>query len=279
MYIKPLKELGILLFCVFVTAFVFSFDVVAQTSRVKPPVAKKNARTSKKPTSAKTKAIKIESITITGQKKIEKEAMLAKMTSQVGGLFSEKQVTEDIQALFKMGYFVQIEASKEMAAGGLNLEYKVVEKPIISEVLFEGNTEQKADDLEKETGLKNYEILNTTKIKEATLKLEKFYEDKGFYLVKIEPIIEDVKKDETVRIKFLITENDKVKVKKITLIGNNNLKDSYLKGRLFTQEAGFFSGLSSSGSFKQEAFERDIQVIKFLYWNLGYVQVKIDQME
>ena len=80
----------------------------------------------------------------------------------------------------------------------------------------------------KETGLKNYEILNTNKIKEATLKLEKFYEDKGFYLVKIEPVIEDVKKDETVRVKFLITENDKVKVKKITLIGNNNLKDSYL---------------------------------------------------
>ncbi len=277
MIIKLLKELGILLFCGFVTASVYSSDVVAQTSKVKVPVAKKNGRVSKKQTAVKASVTKINAITIIGQKKIEKEAMLAKMSSQVGGLFSEKQVTEDIQALFKMGYFVQIEAAKEITAGGINLEYKVVEKPTISEVQFEGNTEQKAEDLEKETGLKNYEILNTSKIKEATLKLEKFYEDKGFYLVKIEPIIEDVKKDETVRVKFLITENDKVKVKKITLIGNNNLKDSYLKGRLFTQEAGFFSGLSSSGSFKQEAFERDIQVIKFLYWNLGYVQVKIDR--
>ena len=60
----------------------------------------------------------------------------------------------------------------------------------------------------------------------------------------------------------IITENDKVKVKKITFIGNRELKDSYLKSRLFTQEAGFFSALSSSGSFKQEAFERDIQVFQ-----------------
>ncbi len=221
--------------------------------------------------------VKIDSIVIQGQQKIEKEAILAKLSSQVGKSFSEKQVTEDIQVLFKMGYFVQIEVRKEIKNGGLQLEYTVVEKPTIAEVVFEGNSEIKSDDLEKESTLKNFEILNTAKVKEVVLKLEKFYEDKGFYLVKVEPVIEDVKKDETVRIKFKITENDKVKVKKITLLGNSNLKDSYIKGRLFTQEAGFFSGLSSSGSFKQDAFERDIQVLKFLYWNLGYVQVKIDR--
>lgn len=245
-----------------------SQDVSAQRTKKKKPA-----------TSAvkKSAAVKILSIAVQGQRKIEKEAILAKLASQVGGNFSEQQVTADIQALYKMGYFVQIQATKEVTSGGLNLEYTVVEKPTISEVIFEGNADLKAEDLEKETALKNYEILNTTKIKEAVVKLEKHYEDKGFYLVKIEPIIEDVKKDETVRVKFLITENDKVKVKKITLIGNTNLKDSYLKGRLFTQEAGFFTGMSSSGAFKQEAFERDIQVLKFMYWNLGYVQVKIDR--
>ncbi len=256
------------MFLAFMFVSLTSQDVSAQRTK------KKNPATSAVKKSA---AVKILSITVQGQRKIEKEAILAKLASQVGGNFSEQQVTADIQALYKMGYFVQIQATKEVTSGGLNLEYTVVEKPTISEVIFEGNADLKAEDLEKETALKNYEILNTTKIKEAVVKLEKHYEDKGFYLVKIEPIIEDVKKDETVRVKFLITENDKVKVKKITLIGNTNLKDSYLKGRLFTQEAGFFTGMSSSGAFKQEAFERDIQVLKFMYWNLGYVQVKIDR--
>lgn len=220
----------------------------------------------------------IKKIDVIGQRKIEKEAILAKLISQVGQAYSEKQVTQDIQALFKMGYFVQIEVSQETANNKeVSLEYRVVEKPTISEIIFEGNNELKGEELETQSGLKAYEILNNSKVKEAVTKLEKFYEEKGYYLVKIEPVIESVKKDETARVKFVITENDKVKVKKITFIGNSKLKDSYLKSRLATQEAGFFTGMSGSGSFKQEAFERDIQILKYMYWNLGYLQVKIDR--
>lgn len=260
--------------CVSVLGMPFSSNQVQAANSAKN---KKNNSSLKQQTVSEVSDFKIDSIEVSGQMKIEKEAILAKLISQVGGNYSEKQVTQDIQALFKMGYFVQIEALKEVKGHTVSLEYRVIEKPTIAEIAFDGNSEVKSEDLEKETGLKNFEILNTTKIKEAVNKIEKYYEDKGFYLVKIEPVIEDVKKDESVRIKFLITENDKVKVKKITFLGNTNLKDSYLKSRMYTQEAGFFSGLSSSGSFKQEAFERDIQVMKFLYWNLGYVKVKIDR--
>lgn len=226
---------------------------------------------------AASQGLLIKKIDVIGQKRIEKEAIIAKLVSQVGKPYSEKQVAQDIQAIFKMGYFVQIEVSQETVNREVSLEYHVLEKPTISEIVFEGNTELKADELETQSGLKAFEILNNTKVKEAIVKLEKFYEEKGFYLVKIEPIVENVKKDDTVRLKFQITENDKVKVRKITFIGNNKLKDSYLKARMATQEAGFFTGMSGSGSFKQEAFERDIQVLKYMYWNMGYVQVKIDR--
>ncbi|MBC7419665.1 MAG: outer membrane protein assembly factor BamA [Bdellovibrio sp.] len=223
------------------------------------------------------KGTRITAIEITGQKKIEKEAILAKLISQVGGGFSEKQVSQDIEVLYKMGFFVQIEVAKETSSQGVRLEYRIIEKPTVSEITFEGNNDQKTEDLEGQITIKAFEILNNAKIKESVTKLEKFYEEKGFYLVKITTAIEDVKKDETARIKFIITENEKVKVKKITFLGNAKLKDSFLKGRLFTQEAGFFSAMSNSGSFKQDAFERDIQILKYMYWNLGYVQVKIDR--
>lgn len=221
--------------------------------------------------------LRVSAITILGQKKIEKEAILAKLISQVGGAYSDKQASQDIEALYKMGFFVQIEVSKDVQGQSVQLEYRIIEKPTVSEIVFEGQSEQKTEDLEAQSTLKPFEILNNAKIKETLTKLEKFYEEKGFYLVKIRSQIEEVKKNETVRVKFIITENEKVKVKKITFLGNSKLKDSFLKGRLFTQEAGYFSGLSSSGSFKQDAFERDIQVLKYMYWNLGYVQVKIDR--
>lgn len=270
MHIKLLKKLGFLV--------VFGLTVQMLTPNSAWAQKKKSSSSTQKTEAAKTVAIQnISAIEITGQKKIEKEAILARLKSKIDEKYSEENVAEDIKILFKMGFFVQIEVSKSEQDGKLVLEYHMIEKPTIAEITFEGNEDQKAEDLEEHLTLKQYEILNYDKIKESVLKLEKFYEDKGFYLVKIEPVVTEVKKDETVSLKFVITENDKVKVKKITFIGNKNLKENFLKDRLLTQEAGFFTGLSSSGSFKQEAFERDLQILKFKYWNLGYLQVKIDR--
>ncbi len=229
------------------------------------------------PVEAKTAGAVVKAIEITGSKKIEKEAILARLVSKIGEPYVQKNASDDIKALFKMGFFVQIEVLKDQRDGQVTLEYKVVEKPAVSEITFEGNEDTKTEDLEAQVSVKPYEILNHDKIKESVTKLEKYFEEKGFYLVKIETAIEDVKPGETVKVKFLITENDKVKVKKITFVGNEKLKDSYLKSYMMTQEAGFFTAMSGSGAFKQEAFERDMAALKFMYWNLGYIQVSVDR--
>ena len=221
----------------------------------------------------------IKKIEIIGLKKIEKDAVLQKIKSAVGEPLDRAKITQDIQTLFQMNYFIQIEAEKESVNGDLVLTYRVVEKPTVAEIVFEGNSEIKSEDLEAQSGLKNFEVINYSKVQSAIEKIEKFYEDKGFYLAKVESSVEEATKGETVRVKFKLTENDKVKVKKITFVGNEKVKDNELKGdpRLFTKEAGFFSFLSSSGSYKQEAFDNDLQVLKYIYWNKGFLQVKIDR--
>ncbi|MGZ3689999.1 MAG: outer membrane protein assembly factor BamA, partial [Pseudobdellovibrio sp.] len=273
MFNKLLIKLGFLVFCIASLTMLSPGFAYAKT---RPKTEKKSGPVAveKKP---EEKALNVTAIEVVGQKKIEKEAVIARLKSKIGEVYSDDNVAEDIQILYKMGFFVQIEVSKEVDEKGVSLEYKISEKPTVSEISFEGNSESKAEDLTEQLAIKQYEILNYDKIKESITKLEKFYEDKGYYLVKIEPVVTAVTPDETVSLKFIITENEKVKVKKITFIGNQKVKDSALKERLFTQEAGFFSGMSSSGSFKQEAFERDLQVLKFKYWNMGFLQVKIDR--
>jgi outer membrane protein insertion porin family len=222
----------------------------------------------------------IQKIEIAGLKKIEKDAVLQKISSVVGKKFDPALIAKDIQTLFRMNYFVQVEVEKEnVATGGVHLFFKIVEKPVVSEIVFEGNNEIKSEDLETQSALKTFEVVNFSKIQTAVQKIEKYYEDKGFYLVKVESVIEDVKKDESVKVKFVISENEKVKVKKITFLGNQKIKDSELKNdpRMFTKEAGYFSFISSSGSYKQEAFDNDLQVLKYIYWNQGFLQVKIDR--
>lgn len=270
----------------FLVMLTFALEGHAQRVSPKPKPSKKASRPvtadrKKQVGTAGVTAVRgavIGKILAEGQRKIEADAITTRVKSQPGQNLSAHQIREDIQSLFKTGYFQDIQVYQEPGeAGKVNLIFKVVEKPSIVELNFEGQSEIKAEELQEASGLKNFEILNMTKVRDATDKLQKLYEDKGFFLARVEPRVEDLTKGESVRVTFQITENDKVRVKKITFLGNQKLKDGALKGRIQTQEGGFFTFLSGSGAYKQEAFDRDVQILRLIYFSEGYVQVKIDK--
>ncbi len=229
------------------------------------------------PRTAKLAGGLVSKISIQGNKKIETDAIRVKLKTLVGQPLSSDFIRDDVRALFKMGYFYDVQVEQSRALEGAELIYRVVEKPSMVEILYEGNDEINDDDLATASGLKPYEIFDMARVKESTAKMLKTYEEKGFFLAKIEPEISDVQKGESVKVVFRIQENEKVKVKKITFLGNRNLPDGQLKGRMMTQEGGFFSWVSGSGSYKQDVFDRDVQILSYIYFNEGYVQVKVDR--
>lgn len=260
-----------------ISAFIFIFFLALMTHAA--PAAQKKSKVEKNNTSESQvqSFLTIRKISIRGQVKIESDAILNRLKSKVGERYSEETVREDIGALFKSGFFTDIKAEREVSGKEVDLTYTVVEKPAIAEVTFEGASEIKSEELLETSAIKNFEILNMSKLRDAVDKIQKLYEDKGFFLAKIEYQVVDVKKNETVKVVFKIDENEKIKVKKMTLLGNNHLKDGFLKGRLATQEGGFFSFMSGSGAYKQDAFDRDMAILRFTYFNEGFVQVKIDR--
>lgn len=255
--------------------------ITSLASTVGAAPAKKASSKKKVPVSAVASApatnLVIKNIEVIGNRKIEKDAILTKITSKVGDAYSTQSVRADVEALFKLGFFNDIEVSRNLAGQDVTLQYKVLEKPSIVEIAYEGNSEVKSEDIADATGIKAYQLLNMSKVKEAVEKVQKLYEDKGFFLAKVDADVQPVKADETVRLVFKVRESDKVKVKKITFLGNKHLPDGQLKSKMLTQEGGFFSGLSGSGQYKQEMFDRDVQILRFLYWNQGYVQAKVDR--
>lgn len=225
--------------------------------------------------------IHVTSITIKGNKKIETDAVIARLITKQGEPFSLARLRQDVDTLFKSGYFYDVKIDRQPHGQDFDLTYTVVEKPSIGEIHFEGNHDIETDDIKDTIGIKTYEILNMTKVREAVDKLQKHYEDKGYFLAKVSPRIEPMGEGpdagQTVRLTFDIQENEKVKVKRITFLGNKNIADGKLKSVMAVQEGGFFSFVSGSGAYKQDAFDRDLQVINYTYFNEGYIQVKIDR--
>lgn len=285
--LRPKSTFAFSSFCrrILVSAIISLPLVATQVSLAQVPAAKKTpAKRAAKKTVLQnnvkpppSRDLKVKSIHVTGMRKLEKDAIANRLVSKVGEAYSEEKLREDVLALFKSGYFVNVEVDRQIQGQEVVLTYKVTEKPSIVEILYEGNSDVKSDDLAETSGIKTYEILNMARLKEATEKLQKLYEDKGFFLAKVEPVVEDVAKDESVRIIFKIKENDKVKVKKITILGAKKISENTLKSNMLTKEGGYFSFMSGSGAYKQEAFDRDVQALRYVFYNQGYIQAKIDR--
>lgn len=220
---------------------------------------------------------KISQIKIEGNKKIETDAVNAKLQSRVGILFDQSRIREDVQALFETGFFYDIEVDMQNTSNGVVLIYRVTEKPTVAEIAYKGNFEITEDDIKEAAGLKPYEILNYNKINEAIDKIQKLYEDKGYFLSTVKYELEDIIKGETQRLTLKIQENDRVVVKKISVLGNKSLTDGKIKSVLNTKEDDFFSFMSGAGAFKQEAFDVDLRLLNYLYYNEGFILVKIDR--
>ncbi len=221
-----------------------------------------------------TSFFKVDEVVVEGSKKVESEAILEKMSVEKGKTLDNYTLRSDIKKIYEMKYFDSVEAHRRVVKGKNQLVIKVVEKPIISKVSFEGNDEISADDLKEQVKTKEFNILDVNTIKGDIVNLQKFYEEKGFYLANINY---DLVKNEFggLNLIFQVKEFDKVRVKKIMFLGNHDIPDDDLKSFMSTSEESFFSGLSGSGSFKEFYFKTDVEKLKYYYKTKGYLQVNI----
>ncbi|MGK5081830.1 outer membrane protein assembly factor BamA [Bdellovibrionota bacterium FG-1] len=219
----------------------------------------------------------IGAIEVRGNKRIEKDAIMAKVVTQVGQPLSSESVRTDIQNLFGMGYFDDIEVSGESPdASHVKLIYTVRERPVISKIEFDGNERIGTSDLKDVTKVKEYSILDINKVREDVALLQKHYEDKGFYLAKVSFEVKPGKSGE-VDLTYKINDYDKVQIKKITFLNNKWFSDDQLKS-IFqeTKEGGLLSVLSSGGNFKESSFKMDLQRLTYWYLDHGYIKFRYE---
>ncbi len=129
---------------------------------------------------------KIEEIKIVGAKKVEPEAISEKLTLKKGTIADNCTLRSDIKTIYEMKYFESVEAHQETIKGKKILVIRVMEKPIISVIRFEGNDEVSADDLKEQLKTKEYNILDVNTIKGDVVLLQKYYEEKGYFLANVD---------------------------------------------------------------------------------------------
>lgn len=250
LFCEDMKRLGLLI-TLWIFAWVIPFmTAVAQTSSPSPL---------------------IKSIVINGNERIEDQAIQSKINSAVGKTLDKKTIAQDIINVYETRFFEHIRA--DFTEGVLT--FVVKERAVISELNFVGNKALDNDELTEAIDVKTFQLFDRNAIEEAMAKIQKAYEEKGFYLTKVSYKVEELKEPPgSIRLKIIIDEKSKIKIKAVRFIGNNNLTDDFLSTNMVTKPVGFFG---MGGAFKEDGLERDHELLRFLYLNEGYAQVKIDE--
>ncbi|RPI37670.1 MAG: outer membrane protein assembly factor BamA [Nitrospiraceae bacterium] len=220
----------------------------------------------------------VNSIEITGLKRIEEGAVKAKLSQKIGEPISQEKTSEDIKTIFKMGYFDDVKAEIEPFEGGVKLFYIIKEKPSIVRVEFQGNKELDDAKLKEKLTITPGSIADTVLIHDNTTIIGKLYEEEGYWLANIVPIVKKISDDE-VSLTYQIDEGTKVKIRDILFDGNKNIPSKKIKKVMETKEWWLLSFVTSSGYYKKDQLTNDVEKIKNLYFDNGYIKAIIAEPE
>ncbi len=220
----------------------------------------------------------VNKIDIQGLKRIEEGAIKAKVSQKIGEPVSQDKINEDIKAIFKMGYFDDVRVEIEPFEGGVRLIYIVKEKPTIIKVDFQGNKEIEDSKLKEKITITAGAIADTVLIQDNALKIKNYYEEEGYWLANIVPVTKKISEDE-IGLTYQIDEGPKIKIRKIIVEGNKNISSSKIKKAMETKEWWLFSFITSSGYYKKAQMETDVEKIKTLYFDNGYIKAAVAEPE
>ncbi|HSQ84764.1 MAG TPA: POTRA domain-containing protein, partial [Desulfobacterales bacterium] len=219
---------------------------------------------------------KVASVVIEGNKRIESDAIKMNIKTKPGDIYLSKSLSDDLKAVFAMGYFDDIRIEAEETPEGKKIIFKVKEKPTIRVVRFKGNKVFKEDELKENLTIKTGSILNPFKIRKNIGRIEELYKEKNYHNVQVTYNIHHLEHNQA-DLEFDINEGEKVLIKSITFEGNNAYTDKELKKLMKTSEKGFFSWMTSSGDLKKEDLNQDIEKLSGFYYNHGYIQARIGE--
>lgn len=220
----------------------------------------------------------IREVQVRGNQRIEDDAILRVTRSKAGDVYDEALLSEDLQAIYAMGWFDDVRVEAEKSPDGNIVIFAVQEKPTIREIQFSGNIAIEDEELKENVDISSGSILNIFKVRRNIKIIESLYKDKNYHNVRVEYKIEPLDNNQA-NLSFEIEEGEKVRIKTITFDGNSAYDSETLKDLMETDEKGFFSWLTSSGELNREELQQDIYILTAFYQNNGYAEARVGEPE
>ena len=189
------------------------------------------------------------------------------------------QITEAVKRYWRNGLFSKVSITADSIVGSkIYLCIHLGMRPRISGINYHGLKKAEREDMETKLGMMRGGQLTPNMIDRAKILAKKYFDEKGYKNAEIDIVQrDDPEKQNQVILDVNIDKKAKMKVHKLIFDGNEKLKDSKIKGSLFSKgafgkihEAGKFTNIFKSKKFTDERYHEAKQALLDKYNELGF---------
>jgi outer membrane protein insertion porin family len=128
---------------------------------------------------------KIVEIVVRGLEHVPESVVLDSIGVRVGELLSEERLRADVAAVVGTGWFADANVRVEPLRDGVRVAFLVVENPLITDIVIEGNTKIPTGELLQALNVPTGQVLNIVRLRDGARAVEKLYEDRGYVLARV----------------------------------------------------------------------------------------------
>jgi len=223
----------------------------------------------------------IKNIIITGNKLVDKAAILNSIPYKVGEEFDARKTRILLKNLYMLRRFrPNIELLGELVGDdGINLHIILEEKKVLKEIIFLPKKRAITNaELKKKINITDIPAIDKQELKRFETEIKKIYIEKSYHQTKVTSEL-TIDKDGKAIATFTIDEGKKSRVKRVLFTGNNAVSGKELRKILFTKEDWILGFLDNAGNLQPDRLEADKNIIEQFYQSRGYLKAKVTNID
>jgi outer membrane protein insertion porin family len=196
-----------------------------------------------------------------------------------GKEFSPFLADASLKSLYASGKFehVSIKVDEISGTNDYRVIFSLTPKMQVASIEFLGNEKFKSKVLLKKISTKSGAGLSKGVLKSDAEALIKLYNDKGYPYADVSYDIINTNDATQVKVVFNVVEGQKFRIGKIKFIGNDVVKESELLKAMRTKRWTILSIFKKTGLYHPGDFTNDLETIKSVFRNHGYLDIEIDE--
>ena len=212
----------------------------------------------------------VQRIVVEGTQRIEPDSVLSYLLLRVGQQYDPAVADRSLKVLFDTGLFSDV----RMDWDGMVLTVRVVENPILNQVVYEGNSNLSDTDLNKEVQVRPRMVFTRARVQADVQRIIELYRRSGRFAATVEPKIIQ-RPQNRVDLVFEINEGPTTGVAAINFIGNRIFSDSDLRDQIATTTSAWYKFLSTNDNYDPDRLTFDREQLRRFYLARGYADFRV----